>query len=77
MTFDPSGFRDRAYSFGKDAVERTVWTMIEAGAAFATVQIVDIPPWLSVPIATGLAAVKAFAARHLAQKGTASTAPGV
>jgi hypothetical protein len=73
----PGDFRSRAYSFAKDAVERVLWTAVEAGAAIGIVEVADIPPWISVPIATGLAAVKALAAKHLASKGTASTATGV
>lgn len=69
--------RDRAYSWGKDAFERTAWTLIQSGIGFVTVETADLPYWAVVPIATGLAAVKTWAAKHFAKEGTASTAPGV
>lgn len=70
-------FRARAYSFGKDWAERVLWTAVQAGIGYGTVELADLPPWLLIPIATGLAAVKGFAAKKMALKGTASTAPGV
>lgn len=74
------GYRElgqRAYSFAADALERAGWTAAQAGIGVLVVATADIPPWLAVPIATGLAVAKAFVARQLARKGTASTAPGV
>lgn len=84
MNLDPDSpaggltpFRDRAYSWGKDAAERTIWTLVQSGLAFVTVETADLPYWAAVPIATGLAAVKTWAARRFGKEGTASTAPGV
>lgn len=67
----------RAYSFAKDWTERTAATLVEAALAFATVETADLPYWALIPITTGLAAVKSYAAKHIGKKGTASTAPGV
>ena len=72
-----TAFRERAYSWGKDAFERAAWTAIETAVGVVTVELADVPLWVAVPVGTGLAAVKAYAAKHLALKGTASTAPGL
>jgi hypothetical protein len=56
-----------------DLLERVGWTFLEAGAAGISVDALDLPGWAIVPVATGLAALKGLAARHVGSQYTAAT----
>lgn len=64
--------------FLKDLVERALWTAAEAVVAVVTTEVADLDTGVYAPlIATGLAVVKGFIAKHVGNKESASTAPGV
>lgn len=65
--------------FWIDAAERIGWTAAEAAIATAVVILPTSPvPAVYIPIiATGLAAIKAFVAKHIGREDSASTAPTV
>lgn len=61
----------------KDLAERVGWTAAEAAVAVVAVEAGDWPLWIAVPVATGLAAVKGFIAKHVGRSESASTVPSV
>jgi hypothetical protein len=63
--------------FYVDAAERVFWTVAEAALAAIPVTAFDLPLWALPPIAAGLAAVKAFVAKHVGNGDSASTATDV
>lgn len=58
--------------FVRDVAERTFWTAAEAGTAYLSTVQWDLDPVLTVPIATGLAALKGLIAKHVGTKNTAA-----
>jgi len=59
--------------FRRDVLERTAWTATQAAASVVTVEALDAPLWLAVPIAGLLATVKGFLARKVGDPDSAST----
>lgn len=59
-------------SWRRDAVERTVWTALQAALATVTVESLGLPAWAVAPVAALLAAVKAVVARRVGDPRTAS-----
>jgi hypothetical protein len=71
------GLPTRAAGWGRDTFERVIATIAEAGIAFATVEVADLPVvW--VPIGTAiLALVKSFVAKYVGNSDSASLDPAV
>lgn len=63
--------------FYRDALERVIWTAVQAGLGVVSVELLNIDPVYGVVVAAVLATLKALVARQLGVQGTASTAPGV
>lgn len=61
--------------FPWDALERIAWTALEGTVGLAVAAIADVGAWWALPIAVGLAALKALIAKQIGQPGTASTLP--
>lgn len=59
--------------FRWDAFERSFWTAVEFGVGLGIADLADLHVWWAAPIGVGLAALKAFAAKQLGQKNTASS----
>jgi hypothetical protein len=57
-----------------DLGERTAWTLLQAGIGLEAVALFDLPPWVAVPIAGALAAVKAKFAQKFGN-GTGASLP--
>jgi hypothetical protein len=64
-----------AARFPWDALERAVWSGIEFTTGLVIVAVTPLDTWWALPIGVGLAALKAFAAKRIGQRGTASTLP--
>lgn len=63
--------------FMTDAAERVAWTAVQAALSAIVVTGFDLPLW-AVPIgASILAAAKAYVAKKIGNKDSASTAPSV
>lgn len=77
MTDGTTGFPQRAASFGRDLFERVASTAVEAGLAFAAVEVADLPVvW--VPVGTALlAVVKGFLGKYIGRPDSASVDPAV
>lgn len=61
--------------FAPDAIERSAATTVQVVAGIWITTLADIDTWWAAPIALGLAALKALAAKHWGQPGTASALP--
>lgn len=48
----------------RDAAERVGYTALESAAGVAITMVTPLSVWWAAPIAMGLAAVKAYAAKH-------------
>ncbi|MFC4328387.1 hypothetical protein ACFPC0_11165 [Streptomyces andamanensis] len=64
-----------ASRWAMDVLERVGWTALEASAGVLVVSVTPLDTWWALPIATGLAAVKSWAAKHVGVPNTASTLP--
>lgn len=74
----PSGSgASHSEKFYADAAERVFWTAVEGALSAIPVAAFDLPLWALPPIMAGLAAAKAFAAKHIGNGDSASTATGV
>lgn len=61
----------------KDILERTFWTAVEAGVAYAATRLVDVgPEWVMIGTPV-LAAVKGYAATHVGNRQSASLTKSV
>lgn len=60
-----------------DLGERTFWTLAEVGVAVVTVEVGNISPSWSVPIAAALAVVKGVVAKHIGNSDSAAIGPEV
>ncbi|MEU6376826.1 hypothetical protein [Streptomyces sp. NPDC046909] len=58
-----------------DLGERAGWTGAEAALGLAVVELGELPVWWAAPVALVAASAKAWVARRLGRKGTASTLP--
>lgn len=74
---DAGTFPTRARSFARDLFERVASTAVEAGLAFAAVEVADLPAvW--VPVGTALlAVVKGWAGKYVGRPDSASLDPSV
>lgn len=63
------------HRFNLDAIERISWTALELVSGLLVTEVTPLDTWWALPIGTGLALLKALAAKHIGQKGTASTLP--
>lgn len=59
----------------QDLAERVFWTAIQGGLSVVTIEALDLPEWLIIPLATALAVVKGVAAKKVGNSQTASTLP--
>lgn len=62
-------------SFVLDLAERAGWTGAEAALGVIAVEASGLSAWWAAPVALIAAAAKAWAARRVGRKGTASTLP--
>lgn len=60
-----------------DIAERTLWTAVEAGVAYVGTRLVGLGPEWVIVGAPVLATVKGYAATHLGNRQSASTAKSV
>ncbi|MFD4786605.1 hypothetical protein ACFWN1_05885 [Streptomyces sp. NPDC058459] len=58
-----------------DLAERAGWTGAEAALGLTIVELGDLPVWWAAPAALLAASAKAWVAKHVGRKGTASTLP--
>ncbi|MBL3670820.1 hypothetical protein JL475_33655 [Streptomyces sp. M2CJ-2] len=58
-----------------DLSERAGWTGAEAALGLVVVEVGDLPVWWAAPVALVAASAKAWVAKQLGRKGTASTLP--
>lgn len=56
----------------KDALERIIWTAIEAGLAVVAVDQLGLPAWAILPGAALLAALKTFVASRIGNRQSAA-----
>ncbi|MFF9215640.1 hypothetical protein [Streptomyces viridosporus] len=61
--------------FLADLGERAGWTGAEAALGLVVVELGDLPVWWAAPVALAAAAAKAWVAKRLGHRGTASTLP--
>lgn len=61
--------------YQQDALERIVWTFVQAAAGVYATELAGVDPLWAVPIAAVLASVKTIAARAIGDKDSASTLP--
>lgn len=52
----------------RDAGERIFWTTAEVALGGAVVAVADLEGWYVIPIAAGLASLKAYVAKHVGDK---------
>lgn len=58
-----------------DLGERAGWTGAQASLGLVAAELADLPVWWAAPIALVAAAAKAWVAKRVGRKGTASTLP--
>lgn len=56
----------------RDALERILWTAVEAGLAIVAVDQLGLPAWAVLPCAVALAAAKTFVASRIGDRGSAA-----
>lgn len=61
----------------KDVAERTFWTAAQAGVGYVATHLTGIPTVYTIPIATGLAALKGWIATHIGNPESASTVKAI
>lgn len=59
--------------YWSDLSERVFWTCVQGAVAAISVDTFELPVWLVIPIATGLAALKGLVAKKLGEANSAST----
>ncbi len=59
--------------YASDVAERVLWTTVQFVAGLLITETTPLQTWWAAPIGVGLALVKAFAAKNIGQKNTAST----
>lgn len=58
-----------------DLGERVFWTAAEVAVAVVSVEVGNIDPAYSVPIAAGVAVLKGYVAKHVGSDSTAALLP--
>ena len=56
----------------RDALERILWTAIQAGLAVVAVDQLGLPAWAVLPVAVALAAAKTFVASRIGDRESAA-----
>lgn len=56
----------------RDAGERVGFTALEAGVAVAIVEVTPLQTWWAAPLTVALAGLKAWAAKHVGDRGSAA-----
>jgi hypothetical protein len=65
----------RLSTFQRDALERIIWTFIQALAGVYATEVTGLDPLWAVPIAAALASIKTVAARAIGDRDSAATLP--